>query len=181
MRLFIAVPLPDTVTDQFADLQQPIDWLRWQDRNQLHITLKFLGETDPERVPEINQNLSQIQLPAFSMTIKGFGYFPKDKQPRVLWSGIDNNQSLQKLQQSVEQTCTDIGFDAEGRPFKPHITIARIDGGSKRDVMSFINQHKKFSIPDVPVDEFVLYESKLSSEGATHIRKKSFNLTYNDR
>lgn len=176
MRLFIAVPLQDAVIRQFADLQQPIDGLRWQDPDQLHLTLKFLGETDPERVPEIHQNLCQIELPTFSMTIKGFGYFPKGKQPRVLWSGINKNEPLEKLQQLVEETCTAMGFDAETRPFKPHITIARIDGGSKRDVMSFINQHKKFRIPDVAVDEFVLYESKLSSDGATHIRKKSFSL-----
>ena len=177
MRLFIAVPLPDAVTDQFADLQQPIDGLRWQDPDQLHLTLKFLGETEPERVPEIHQNLSQVEAPAFSMTIKGFGYFPKGKQPRVLWSGINKNKSLEKLQQFIEQTCTSMGFDAETRSFKPHVTIARIDGTPKQEVMSFINQHKKFRISDVPVDEFVLYESKLSSEGAIHIRKKSFKLT----
>lgn len=181
MRLFIAVPLPDAVTDQFSDLQQPIDGLRWQDRNQMHLTLKFLGETNPKRVPEIDQKLSKIQLPPFFMTIKGFGYFPKGKQPRVLWTGINKNESLQKLQQSIERTCTTMGFDAETRLFKPHITIARIDGTPRREVMSFINQHKKFRISDVPVDEFVLYESKLSSEGAIYIRKKSFKLTINDK
>lgn len=179
MRLFIAIPLPDSVIQQLIELQQPIDGVRWQNRNQFHITLKFLGETDPERVSGLQQSLEKIDLPAFSITLSGFGYFPKGKQPRVLWAGIRKNESLAQLHQRVEKSCTALGFDAENRPFKPHITLARVDGTSRRDVMSFINQHKKFRMPEVPVDEFVLYESKLHPKGAKHIRKDTIKLMNN--
>jgi 2'-5' RNA ligase len=176
MRLFIAIPLPDSVIQQLIDLQQPIDGVRWQNHNQFHITLKFLGETDPGRVPHLMQSLDNIDLPVFSITLSGFGYFPEGKQPRVLWTAIKRNESLVKLHKAVEEVCTGLGFETENRPFKPHITIARVDGTPKRDVMSFIDQYKKFSIPGVTVDEFVLYESKLHREGAKYIRKNTIKL-----
>lgn len=176
MRLFIALPLPGSVKEQLTDLKQPIEGVRWEQENKLHLTLKFLGDTEYDRARELQQKLEAISVSAFSMSLKGFGYFPKGNQPKVLWTGVKKNKSLTALQQAVEHECTAMGFDPETRSFKPHITIARTNGASKRDVMSFINQHKQFQLPDVPVDEFVLYESKLDPNGAKHSRLKTFSL-----
>lgn len=176
MRLFVAIPLPEFVKKNLGDLQQPIEGVRWQQQSQLHITLKFLGDTDRDRIQDLQTHLSKIDRPSFSITISGFGYFPEGKQPRVLWAGIEKNKPLTKLYREVEQHCTALGFEEDARSFKPHITIARTDGVPKRDVMSFINQHKQFRISDVPVDEFVLYESKLDPDGAKHSRLKTFEL-----
>lgn len=176
MRIFVAIPMPDLVKQGLADLEQPIEGIRWQREGQYHLTLKFLGDTDEGRVAGLKRALDEINLGAFSIHLKGFGYFPQGKQPRVLWVGIAKNKQLQKLQQKIEKICQSLAFEAEDRPFKPHITLARMNGVAKRDVMSFINQHKQFQIPEVPVHEFVLYESKLHSNGAMHIPVKTFSL-----
>lgn len=176
MRLFIAIPLPEPVKKQLADLQQPMEGMRWQQEEQMHLTLKFLGSTDRTKARKLQEKLKQVGCLAFDMTLAGFGYFPEGGEPKVLWVGIDENEALNNLQHTVEHICISTGFDAEDRPFKPHITIARVRGTSKRDVHSFINQHKRFRIPEIPVEEFVLYESKLDPEGATHHRLDTFRL-----
>lgn len=177
MRLFVAIPLPGYVKQQLARLRQPIDGIRWQDKEQLHLTLKFLGDTRKERFVKLKEALEDIEISSFTITIKGFGYFPEGEQPRVLWAGIDENDTLTVLYKTVESTCQNLNFEAESRPFRPHVTIARIKDTPKRDVVSFINQHKQFRISDVEIDEFVLYESKLQQDGAKHSRRKTFKLS----
>lgn len=176
MRLFIALPLPGPVKEQLVDMKQPIDGVRWEQKSKLHLTLKFLGDTNYDRARQLQEKLNAIECPSFAISLKGFGYFPKGNQPKVLWTGVKKSQLLTRLQQTIEDECTAMGFDPESRSFKPHITIARTNSASKRDVMSFINQHKKFQITDVPVEEFVLYESKLDANGAKHSRIKTFSL-----
>lgn len=177
MRLFIAVPMPESVTKRLVELQQPIEGLRWQQEEKLHLTIKFLGEIDSERVIKVQDALTSVNLSEFSITLDGLGYFPKGKQPRVLWVGIEKNEPLQELYQTVESRCADLGFDPEQRSFKPHVTIGRIKGASKSKIESFIDQHKQFHISDVPVGEFVLFESKLHPDGAKHFRKEAYSLS----
>ncbi len=176
MRLFIAIPLPEAVREKLSELYQSMDGVRWQSQGQLHITLKFLGETDRDQLPELIRGLKSIRHSAFQMTISGFGTFPGKGRPKILWIGIARPEPLKDLQQKIEQQCIEIGFEAEDRPFIPHITLARIKGTPRRDVMSFINQHKKVRIPGVPVNEFVLYESKLDPDGAVHEKVEEFFL-----
>ncbi|HKK46715.1 MAG TPA: RNA 2',3'-cyclic phosphodiesterase [Balneolaceae bacterium] len=175
MRLFIALPLPDSVKEHLSALKQPNEGMRWQD-GKYHLTLKFLGDTEDGKAREVQQTLGKINVTPFTMSLDGFGYFPKRGQPKVLWVGVEENKQLFELQKKIEDACSLIGFEPESRPFKPHITLARMNGVAKRDVMSFINQHKQFQIPEIPVKEFVLYESKLHSDGAIHIRVRTFLL-----
>lgn len=176
MRLFIAIPLPEAVRTKLSGLYQSMDGVRWQSQSQLHITLKFLGETDREQLPELIRRLKSIRHPTFQMTISGFGTFPEKGRPKILWIGVTRPEPLKDLQQKIEQQCVEMGYGAEDRPFVPHITLARIKGVSKRDVMSFINQHKKVRFLEVPVNEFVLYESRLYPDGAVHEKVEKFPL-----
>lgn len=177
MRLFIAVPMPEFVANRLVELQQPIEGIRWQQEEKLHLTLKFLGDTESDRAQKLQSVLDTIDIPSFSITLNGLGYFPKGKQPRVLWAGIDKSEPLQKLHKAVESRCADLGFDPEQRPFKPHVTIGRVKGASKSTVESFIDRHEDFHIPDIPVEEFVLFESKLHPDGAQHFRRKTYRFS----
>ncbi|NGP88346.1 RNA 2',3'-cyclic phosphodiesterase [Fodinibius halophilus] len=179
MRLFIAIPIPETVKQRLAELQQSMEGVRWQSKEQIHLTLKFLGETEPDRVEQLKERLSEVRHPVFSLIIKGLGFFSRGSKPRVLWAGIVNNDRLDGLHNKIEKICTSMGFKAEVRPFKPHITLARLKGISKRKVTSFIDQHKQFQLPKVQIHEFALYESKLDSEGAVHHRLKTIKLGNN--
>lgn len=176
MRLFIAIPMPDSVVEHLVDLQQPIESVRWEQSGKFHITLKFLGDTESDRAKKLQSALSTIRIPSFSITLSGLGYFPQGKQPRVLWVGVKKNDPLKKLHTKIENKCTDLEFEPENRSFKPHITIGRVKGASKDGITSFVEEHDQFQIPEVRVDEFVLFESKLHPDGAKHYRKKTFNL-----
>lgn len=176
MRLFIAIPIPDSVKKQLIELQQPIRNVRWQQEDKMHLTLHFLGETDKDRAKRVQEKLDQIEHSAFSLTIEGLGYFPEGGNPKVLWAGIKENKSLYELQKTVENSCTSLGFEAEDRPFKPHITLARMSRVSKDDIASLIDNHKDFRIADIPVKEFALYESQLDSDGAVYDKLKIFQL-----
>lgn len=176
MRLFVAVPIPPEVKEQLVERQQPIEGVRWEARNKLHLTLKFLGDTDPKQAHRLGTKLNNIAQPAFSISIKGVGYFPEGQHPKVLWAGIRQSKQLTRLKNSVEEVCVEMGFEPDSRPFKPHITLGRNKGAPKRDVMSFINQHKQLRIPEVKVQQFVLYESKLDTTGAKHSRLKTCTL-----
>lgn len=176
MRLFIALPIPDNVKEQLANLHQKIRGIRWQDEDKTHLTLKFLGETEPDRARDLKTYLKEISHPEFSMTLNGFGFFPDRNHPKVLWVGIEKNRRLLQLHKRIENTCNELGFESEDRPFRPHITIARTKHATKKEVLSFVNQHKQFRISDVPVHKFILYESKLDSDGAKHIPLQKYQL-----
>lgn len=177
MRLFIAIDIPDRAKQQLQQLQDPNLGVRWTSPGTMHLTLRFVGEV--EKFSQKNQlvdELASIQVPSFEMTIKGLGYFPPRKQPKVVWAGIKQNNTLMKLQKSVEQACRSVGFDPEKRPYKPHITIARVKNVSKKEVNTFFNQHKRVRIEEIPVEEFILYESKLHPDGAIHSPLERFEL-----
>lgn len=176
MRLFIAIPMPEFVRNRLAELQQPVDGVRWQETEKLHLTLKFLGDTESDRAQKLQSALDTIDLPSFSIWMNGLGYFPQKGQPRVLWVGVKKNEPLKQLYSEIEDQCTNLGFDPEKRSFKPHITIGRIKSVSKDEISAFIDEHKQFGIPEVQVNEFVLFESKLHPDGAQHCRLKTFSL-----
>lgn len=176
MRLFLAIPMPDSVTERLIDLQHPIEGVRWEQSEKFHITLKFLGDTKADGAQKLQSALNTIEIPSFSIALSGLGYFPRGRQPRVLWAGVKKNDPLQKLHSEIENKCTDLGFDPENRSFKPHITIGRVKGASKDEITAFLKEHDQFQIHEVQVDEFVLFESKLFPDGAKHLRKETFNL-----
>lgn len=176
MRLFIALPISESIKTQLGELQQPMDGVHWQSPSQMHLTLKFLGETEEGQAQKLIDHLANIEHPAFFLTINRLGTFPQSKQPRVLWAGIKKNDSLTALHEKIEQLCTSLGFDPENRSFIPHITLARMKKVSREDITSFVNQHEQFHISDILIDKFVLYESRLDSDGATHHQLQSVKL-----
>ncbi|MEL7832520.1 RNA 2',3'-cyclic phosphodiesterase [Fodinibius sp. Rm-B-1B1-1] len=176
MRLFIAIPISDAVKQKIGDLQQPIEGIRWQENEQMHLTLKFVGEADMQLKKSLQKRLDEIEHPTFTIDLKGFGYFPERGRPKVLWIGLRENSSLRVLQQKVEQKCQAVGIAPEDRPYKPHVTMARVQGASKRTVNAFINEHKKFTVRDMMINQFVLYKSKLQPDGAQHSRLQTFLL-----
>lgn len=176
MRLFIAIPMPEKVGEELNRLQKPIEGVRWEQKNKYHLTLKFLGDTESHRLEDLKTTLDKINVSAFSMTMQGAGYFPKSGSPRVLWAGINKNRSLQELQQTIEDLCTDLGFEPEQRSFQPHVTIGRVKNASKNEVTSFVDQHEDFRVEDIPVNKIVLYESKLHPDGAQHVPQKEIKL-----
>lgn len=176
MRLFVAIPLPEGVKQRLTNLQQPVEGIRWQASQQYHLTLRFIGEADRETTQAIREQLKNIQTPPFNLDLKAPGYFPENRQPKILWVGLEEEPLLMKLQEKVEQTCRNVGLKPDKREFKPHITLGRVKGASKRDVLSFINQHKQFRMNNIQVSEFILYSSRLHPDGAIHKPLERYSL-----
>lgn len=130
MRLFVAFNLPEHDRDEIHDCCAPLRErdlpLRWIEPENYHVTLKFLGQVESDRVVGIEEALaSASDSPPFDVTLSGFGAFPTIRRPRVLWLGVDAAPALRSLKQDLEWKLSDLDFERDGRTFHPHLTLAR--------------------------------------------------------
>lgn len=178
MRLFVAIDLPEEHNRRLAGIgpDSELDGVRWYPADQLHLTLKFIGEEPPGRLDEITEQLTDLPVDPFTMTVQGLGYFPPNRHPRVIWAGLDENRRLQNLQQNVENMLESIGIEPEKRDFTPHITLGKNKSVNKTRVEQLIEEHKHLLIEDITVDRFTLYASELHPDGAEHIPQAEFML-----
>jgi RNA 2',3'-cyclic 3'-phosphodiesterase len=175
MRTFIAVPLPRSCHEMLEKLQQnlcPLGAdLRLVAVSSIHLTLKFLGEIDPKMLPNLAEALTaSVKLePSLSLCLRGLGGFPNLRNPRVIWCGIEGDtEQLARLQEKVENACCDLGFEREERPFRPHLTIARVNG--KRNLQELLDYIKIGSALecDFSADHINIYRSTLTPRGAVY-------------
>ncbi|GIO67862.1 MULTISPECIES: RNA 2',3'-cyclic phosphodiesterase [Paenibacillus] len=138
LRLFIAVRLPDelkSVLERWREAHQHLyPFKKWTHREDYHITVQFLGDVEPERVPAIAEKLKSIasQFRPFELGFGKAGVFGAEASPRVLWAGvIDYKNGLAELQEKVTDAMETLGFAKESRPYRPHITIARKYAGNQ--------------------------------------------------
>jgi len=142
--------------------------INWVNPENIHITLKFFGETDERKIPDINAVFKNIALHTrpFTLSINKVGIFGSSYQPKVVWFGIDTNPVLLELARNVKTDLQTIGFDDDGQHFVPHLTIGRIKLlNDRKFFQEVINEHKNTFIQEVPVNRFFLYESILRREG----------------
>jgi len=184
MRLFVALNLPDKVRERIyraahklRDSAMPVRWVRADD---LHVTLKFLGEVRRERLEEVEQAINRVAATtkAFRTKFGGFGAFPSVRQPRVIWLGVAANPELRCLKQDLECSFGDIGFEAETRAFHPHVTLGRADdregAGAFRSLDDLLSALECKG--DVKVATVDLMESKLGPRGSKYTLVTSVKL-----
>ncbi len=166
-RLFIAIRLPQPVIDRLFDLMEGVENARWQSDEQLHLTLRFIGEVDRPQAEDLAQAISAIQFAPFDLQISGVGHFEKKGKIHAIWAGVEENTALTALQARVEHACQSAGLAAETRKFTPHVTVARLNQ-SAGDVHHWLNAHPQFSCPTFTVQHFFLCESHLSNNGSIY-------------
>jgi RNA 2',3'-cyclic 3'-phosphodiesterase len=179
-RLFIAVDLPEQVKEAVTCIAGDLPGGRRVPREQIHLTLRFIGEADEEMFLAIKRALGTVSGASFSLSLKGVGHFPPGRHPRVLWVGMEESGPLRALQSKVEQALIGAGVAAEERGFSPHITIARLKETPPARVAMLEEKHHLFAAGPFPVEEFYLYSSILTREGATHRREMTCRLSYAD-
>jgi 2'-5' RNA ligase len=175
MRLFVALALPDPVAASLIMIQSGVSNARWQERAQLHLTLRFIGEVDGRDAASIDEALSAITAPALSLQLKGIGEFGGGK-PRALWAGVAANDALMHLQRKIETAMQRIGLDAEPRKFTPHVTLARLRSTPSGTVMDYLVDHALYASTPFEVDAFSLYSSHLSPNGSLYSVEQSYPL-----
>lgn len=175
MRLFVSIDLPG-IMDDVADLQeqfQAASGLRFTDPAQTHVTLKFLGETDPDRLDTIeaavDRAVTKAAVSSFEVTVAGLGAFPSYEYITVIWVGVqDDANRLTRLHEMVEAELVDLGFDPEDHEFTPHATIARMEHAGGKDHVQTLLDTVDPTLGTVEVDAVHLTESTLTDDGPVY-------------
>lgn len=179
MRVFLAVSLDEETRHRLAhlvSLRVPEVPGRLVSPDKWHLTLRFLGEVDETMVERIRHALDDADLgEAFPMAWGGLGAFPRTSRASVLWVGVVHGaEALEALDESVDESLETIGFEAEDRPFRPHLTIARLR--PPEDVRSVV-RGEPLSEVAMRVDRVTLYESRLGAGGAKYEALDEFELS----
>jgi 2'-5' RNA ligase len=138
---------------------------RWQDDEQLHLTLRFVGEVDRPIADDLAAELGRISAPSFELRITGTGRF-EQRNSGALWAGVEPKAPLAALAAKVERACVTVGLEAERRAFHPHITLARWKGRRTHEVARFLTSTRGLASEPFEVSNFILFESRLSRHGA---------------
>ena len=177
LRLFIALKLDTSIVEQLQNICFGIKNARWLPSDQIHVTVRFIGNCDESQFYAIQSALDSISLPAFDLAIKGVGHFPPRGNPRILWAGIQHSEGLLNLHHAVNKCLNNLDIEADRKKFHPHITLARFKGRtSPAAIIPFLTQNNLFRIKPFIVTEFHLYSSILRREGAIHRIEESYNL-----
>ena len=176
MRLFVAIAVPQVVVaEPLLMIQAGVPGARWSTREQLHLTLRFIGEVDGRDAAAIDDALAGIHADKFALQLKGVGEFG-GKNPRALWAGVAPNEALVHLQRKIETALQRIGLEAEPRKFTPHVTLARLRSVSRGRVMDFLVDHALYASAPFEAGEFILYSSQLTSDGSLYVPERSYAL-----
>jgi 2'-5' RNA ligase len=174
-RLFVALSIPDAVAQMMALIQNGVPGARWQTREQLHLTLRFIGEVDGRDAAMIDDALAGIDAPRFTLEPHGVGQFG-NKQPHALWAGVRRSEPLLHLQRKVETAIQRAGQEPDRNRYTPHVTLARLTRPNVGRVMDYLTDHALFTPPAFEVDGFLLYSSVLTSDGSIYRPERSYPL-----
>ena len=185
MRLFVALEVGTEVRDNLAGLIDELRGVdaaaaknkaRWVRVENLHVTLKFIGNVDDGRLDAIREALSEVRPgSAVEMRFRGLGFFPNDRRPRVLWAGIEGSPNLSALAGEIDARLGQLDIPQETREFAPHLTLARFDPpGISGELRTATTQHASRDFGMVRTGEFHLFESKTRATGAEYTRLSSF-------
>lgn len=176
MRLFTAIALSEKQKKEVLILQnrlrEYLEGVRWVRPEALHLTLKFLGETDEAVLPAVKEAMDETTADEgrFSVSLRKSGVFPGPSKARVLWVGLDDSAPLvTALAEKLDRNLSGKGFAPEKRPYRPHLTIGRLRYPlPKKTIEKFISEENSFQSSPVTAEEIVLFESKLLRDGAVY-------------
>lgn len=181
MRLFIAIDIPDPVKTALAALPRRFDGARWVNPAQMHVTLRFIGETD--RADEIQAALAVVNSAPLELAIAGVGRFPHSSRmpPRVLWAGLKAPDTLASLHESINAALAPLRLPPDDLPFSPHVTLARTPNASAATVEAaqrFLALNANVSSAPFLVTAFTLYESTLTPSGPMYTPVAVYQLNH---
>jgi 2'-5' RNA ligase len=180
VRAFVCTNLPGALRERLAEMQQeikallPMNCLRWTKPEQVHLTLRFLGNTPRAALPALQQALSEAcrQCEPFHLRAEGFGCFPDFRRPRVLWLGVTGDLGqLRNLKRRVVEATASWGEQQPEEDFQPHLTLARIKHASRHDarrISEVLDSRGASALGDWLVESIELMQSVLGPEGAEH-------------
>lgn len=175
LRLFIAVPMPEEIADRLETLETDVPGAAWRLREHYHLTLRFIGEVDEGQAREIDHELGRIVAAPFEMALAGVGSFG-GKEPSALWAGVDAPPDLARLAGSCESAIRRAGLPAEGRKYRPHVTLAYCHGATDADAARFLAEAAQFRTQTFWVDHFCMYSSRATRAGSVYVEEAVYPL-----
>ena len=188
MRAFIAIEIPHSLQEKMGSLQKELKKsgadVRWTKPEGVHLTLKFLGEINQEKVKKLIAKLKD-DIPSFDplkICLKGLGGFPNLNRPRVLWLGVEPaGQGLKQLQKEIEKSLQPLGFPQEGRDFKPHLTLGRVKSfQGQTALIRMVKDKENIELGEFTTDCYYLFQSILKPSGAEYHKIHKFMLRERD-
>lgn len=176
IRVFIAIDLVESIRRDIAGLGRSLPDSRPVPSEQLHLTLKFIGEVEGSSLLDIKDALQDIIRPAFSICLKGVGTFPPRGIPRILWAGVEPHENLVNLRNAIERKLVEIDIPRERQKFSPHLTLARLKNCPITRLQEFLAGNALLRTAEFPVEHFHLYKSQLTKSGAIHTILQSYPL-----
>lgn len=170
-RLFFALRPPAPVRDALSDLQDGVGPARWQDDDQLHLTLRFVGEVERPVAEELADALTRLRHPAVEARVAGVGAWGGRGRAGALWAGVEPREPIAALHRKLDASCVRAGLEPERRAFQPHVTLARLPRGASVDgpeVAGWRARHAGFRSEPFTFTHAVLYLSRLGHTGAAY-------------
>jgi RNA 2',3'-cyclic 3'-phosphodiesterase len=171
-RLFVAIDLPESISELLADLDPRIRGVRWTAQGQMHLTLGFFDHVPGEIEAVLCEKLSAIDFGAFFLPITGVGTFSAKGAPKIIWIGVGKaHPHLFQIHKRVQEAALGAGLEPELRPWHPHITIARCRDVAPQTLREFLKANAEFDAGMIRVEDFHLYSSTLTPAGPIHTRE----------
>ncbi|MBN2101576.1 MAG: RNA 2',3'-cyclic phosphodiesterase [Candidatus Aenigmarchaeota archaeon] len=173
MRIFIACNIPESLKERLEDFQESLksdeDKIKWVEKENLHLTMKFIGETDEKDIEEIKRCLSTVKFKPFLTSVSDFGVFPLRGHIRVVWMGLSPANQINDLHEKIESSLDFIGLEKDSL-FQPHITLGRVKFiGDKEEFIRKVSEIKtKFESEPFKIDRFILKKSVLTPQGPVY-------------
>ncbi len=175
-RLFIAIPIACYIKEAIKNLRIETQGIRWIPEQSMHLTLKFIGDTDARTEDLIKRSLDTIRVRPFLLPVEGLGYFPTRGQPSVIWVGVGSGHPhLFQLKKKIEDALFNIGIEPDSRVYHPHITIARCKEATPEMVYQLAKRYKTFATALFKVETFQLLSSQLLDE-TVYLEEASWKL-----
>ena len=176
-RLFIAIELPHEIKERLRMICCGLPGAKWFDEDQMHLTLRFIGEVDGGVMQDILGELATVNAELFDVELKGIGFFPPRQAPQQLWVGVEPNERLTRLHSRIEAALRKAGVEKESRKFHPHVTLARLKGVRSARIGDYLAAYSMFQAGPFTVTEFSLLSSVLGSKRAIHRIEADYPLT----
>ena len=177
-RLFVALRPPHAIRAGLLALMGGVPGARWQDDDQLHLTLRFIGDVPSALAEDIAAMLATIRHPPLDLHLAGCGMFDTRGRPNAIWAGVAPRDALAALHHKVDRAIVRAGAQPERRAYLPHITLARLSGGAG-PIDSFLAAHAALTSPRFTIDRMTLFESHLGHGGAHYAPVEHYPLTGN--
>lgn len=174
IRLFFGLELPQELRLRIEALAGGIDSARWVAPEDLHITLRFIGEVDEPAMEDIAAEAASIRFEPFPVTFAGAGHFERRGRVSAVWLGVEPSTALAALRDRIEAAAVRAGQPPEGRKFRPHVTVGRLTRGRPGEVRGWLAANTLFRAYPFTVERFVLFSSTLGRSGSAYVAECAF-------